>query len=221
MTGGYPPRWNSTSVVTARLPRGPGEAAYSFGFNCTGSEMGRLFYRELGNPAGERISDGLFRIYSQTSTGQERLISLGQTHGSLTSAMATRISPRQRHSAIGNTLGQSAQKTCLHPDRTASLEHIFPQIADGDGFRSTLLATNVSTVMASCVYTQHGIGLDRFADFPGVEKGLTTMTFSLPQNGGNIIIPSLDGPDLACGLLGACLQSAGDGSDFIFAGRRV
>ena len=84
-------------------------------------------------------------------------------------------------------------------DRTASTRHVFPQMADGGGFQSQLLAMNVSNVQAFCTYSQHGLTLDRFGDSPGVTKSGTTMTFAMPPNGGWVVIGSLNGPTLQVG----------------------
>ena len=45
-------------------------------------------------------------------------------------------------------------------DETAKRFHVFPQLADGGGWQSFLLVTNVSQSSSFCTFALHGLSLD-------------------------------------------------------------
>ena len=47
-------------------------------------------------------------------------------------------------------------------DETAKYFHVFPQIADGGGWQSVLLVTNVSLLSSECTVELYGLTVDRF-----------------------------------------------------------
>ena len=53
-------------------------------------------------------------------------------------------------------------------EETAKRFHVLPHIADGGGWQSSLLVTNVSQSASSCTLQLYGLGLDRFEDARGV-----------------------------------------------------
>ena len=69
-------------------------------------------------------------------------------------------------------------------DETAKSFHILPHLADGGGWQSVLLVTNVSQSESRCTFNVYGVPLNRFRDF-----GLTgsTATFQLEGFGGYLI----------------------------------
>ena len=65
------------------------------------------------------------------------------------------------------------------PDETTQDFHVFPQIADGEGWQSFLLVTNVSQSASQCTFNLYGMDVDRFADISGITAAGSTATFDL------------------------------------------
>ena len=69
-------------------------------------------------------------------------------------------------------------------DETAKRFHVFPQLADGGGWQSVLLVTNVAQSSSFCTFELHGLSLDRFSDVSGITASGSTATFQMPGAGG-------------------------------------
>ena len=72
-------------------------------------------------------------------------------------------------------------------DETAKLFHVLPHIADGGGWRSLLLVTNVSESVSPCTLQLHGLSADRFETAGGVTATGSTATFELEGAGGSLV----------------------------------
>ena len=68
-------------------------------------------------------------------------------------------------------------------DETAKRFHVFPQLADGGGWQSFLLVTNVAQSSSFCTFALHGLSLDRFSEVSGITASGSTATFSLEGDG--------------------------------------
>ena len=73
------------------------------------------------------------------------------------------------------------------PDDTAKRSHVFPHLADGGGWQSVLLVTNVSQSASRCTFNVYGVPLNRFRDLSGVTAAGSTATFQLKGTGGYLI----------------------------------
>ena len=73
------------------------------------------------------------------------------------------------------------------PDETTQDFHVFPQIADGDGWQSFLLVTNVSQSASQCTSNLYGMDVDRFADISGITAAGSTATFDLEGLGDYLV----------------------------------
>ena len=73
-------------------------------------------------------------------------------------------------------------------DETAKSFHLLPHLADGGGWQSVLLVTNVSQSASSCTFTVYGVPLNRFSELGsfGTAAG-STATFQLEGTGGYLI----------------------------------
>ena len=90
--------------------------------------------------------------------------------------------------------------TPAQSDETAKRFHVFPQIADGGGWQSFLLVTNVSESTSGCTLELHGLTADRFEDASGVTVlGSTTARFELLGAGGYRVWPTKNASALASG----------------------
>ena len=69
-------------------------------------------------------------------------------------------------------------------DETAKSFHLLPHLADGGGWQSVLLVTNVSQSASSCTFNVYGVPLNRFSDF---DLTGSTATFQLEGFGGYLI----------------------------------
>ena len=69
-------------------------------------------------------------------------------------------------------------------DETAKRYHVFPVLADGGGWLSILLVTNVGQSSSFCTFGLHALSLDRFHEVSGITMSGSTGTFSLEGNGG-------------------------------------
>ena len=69
-------------------------------------------------------------------------------------------------------------------DETAKSFHLLPHLADGDGWQSVLLVTNVSQSASHCTFNVYGVPLNRFREFSGVTAAGLTARFQLEGNGG-------------------------------------
>ena len=72
-------------------------------------------------------------------------------------------------------------------DETAKSFHLLPHFADGGGWQSVLLVTNVSQSASSCTFNVYGVPLNRFRDLSGVTAAGSTATFQLEGLGGYLI----------------------------------
>ena len=85
------------------------------------------------------------------------------------------------------------------PDEQAKRFHLLPHIADGDGWRSTVLVTNVAQSASFCMLELHGLTVDRFEEAGGVTASGTSATFGLPGHGGSLVWESRNEAALASG----------------------
>ena len=72
-------------------------------------------------------------------------------------------------------------------DETAKRFHVFPQLADGDGWKSSLLVTNVSQSASQCTFSLYGMDVYRFADISGITAAGSTATFDLEGLGDYLV----------------------------------
>ena len=72
-------------------------------------------------------------------------------------------------------------------DETAKSFHLLPHLADGGGWQSVLLVTNVSQSASSCTFNVYGVPLSRFRDLSGGTAAGSTATFQLEGFGGYLI----------------------------------
>ena len=77
-------------------------------------------------------------------------------------------------------------------DDTAKRLHIFPQVADGGGWGSVLMAINTSSSETQCDFTLFGdLDFDRFQRYSETSySGDSKATFSMLGNGGSYLWPS-------------------------------
>ena len=76
-------------------------------------------------------------------------------------------------------------------DETAKRFHVLPHLADGGGWKSSLLVTNVSLSASPCTLQLYGsLDVDRFEAASGVTVAGSTATFELPASGGNLAWPT-------------------------------
>ena len=81
-----------------------------------------------------------------------------------------------------------ALPTAAQHDETAKRFHILPHIADGGGWRSSLVVTNVSEGASPCTLQLYGgLDVDRFEAADGVTAAGSTATFALPEAGGHLV----------------------------------
>ena len=85
------------------------------------------------------------------------------------------------------------------PDETAKRFHVFPQLADGDGWKSSLLVTNVSQSASQCTFNLYGMDVDRFADISGITASGSTATFDLEESGDYLVWGSKNELSVATG----------------------
>ena len=73
-------------------------------------------------------------------------------------------------------------------DETAKSFHLLPHLADGGGWQSVLLVTNVSQSASRCTFNVYGVPLNRFSELGsfGTAAG-STATFQLEGFGGYLI----------------------------------
>ena len=85
------------------------------------------------------------------------------------------------------------------PDETAKHFHVFPQLADGDGWKSSLLVTNVSQSASQCTFSLYGLDTGRFTDISSITASGSTATFNLEEPGGYLVWGSKNELSLATG----------------------
>ena len=84
-------------------------------------------------------------------------------------------------------------------DEEAKRYHMLPHIADGEGWQSTLLVTNVSRSASVCTIELHGLTVGRFEDTGGVMGSASSATFELPGPAGNLVWRTRNRSALASG----------------------
>ena len=84
-------------------------------------------------------------------------------------------------------------------DETAKRFHVFPQLADGDGWKSSLLVTNVSQSASQCTFSLYGMDVYRFADINGITASGSTATFDLEESGDYLVWESKNELSVASG----------------------
>ena len=73
-------------------------------------------------------------------------------------------------------------------DETAKNFHVLPHIADGGGWQSILLVTNVSPSASPCTLQLYGgLDVERFEAAGGVTAAASMAAFELPASGGNLV----------------------------------
>ncbi len=72
-------------------------------------------------------------------------------------------------------------------NKTAKRFHVLPHIADGGGWRSSLLVTNVSESVSPCTLQLYGLSVDRFETAGDVTAAGSTATFELVFEGGSLV----------------------------------
>ena len=73
-------------------------------------------------------------------------------------------------------------------DETAKSFHLLPHLADGGGWQSVLLVTNVSQSASRCTFNVYGVPLNRFSELGSfVTAAGSTATFQLEGPGGYLI----------------------------------
>ncbi|MDE2757424.1 MAG: hypothetical protein OXI92_12840, partial [Acidobacteriota bacterium] len=92
-----------------------------------------------------------------------------------------------------------ALPAAAQPDEAAKRFHMLPHIADGDGWQSTLLVTNVSQSASVCTIELHGLTVGRFEDTGGVMGSASSATFELPGPAGNLVWRTRNESALASG----------------------
>ena len=75
-------------------------------------------------------------------------------------------------------------------DETAKSFHVLPHLADGAGWRSFLIVTNVSEAASPYTLQLYGLSVDRFEAASGVTAAGSTATFQLPGAGGYLVWPT-------------------------------
>ena len=73
------------------------------------------------------------------------------------------------------------------PDETAQHFHVFPHIADGGGWQSSLVVTNAGQSSNSCRLELHGLTADRFEAADGVMAEGSMATFELQEPGSHLV----------------------------------
>ena len=87
-------------------------------------------------------------------------------------------------------------------DESAVREHLFPLLADGDGFRSRLFLTNASAYARNdCALELHGTGLDvaRFEEHPALTVANTGIDIDLKETGVGVALATAGAGPLAFG----------------------
>ena len=72
-------------------------------------------------------------------------------------------------------------------DETAKSFHLLPHLADGGGWQSILLVTNVSQSASRCTFNVYGMPLNRFSETSGITAAGSTATFQLEGDGGYLV----------------------------------
>ncbi len=93
----------------------------------------------------------------------------------------------------------SALPAIAQSDAQAKRVHLLPHIADGDGWRSSVLVTNVAQSASFCMLELHGLTVDRFEEVDGVTASGSSATFELPAHAGNLVWESRNEAALASG----------------------
>lgn len=86
-------------------------------------------------------------------------------------------------------------------DSAAAREHLFPLFADGDGFRSYLLLTNVSRAGNRCSLSLHGAGVDlaRLDEHEALSESDAGFEIDLGATGADTLLSTAGELDLAIG----------------------
>ena len=97
-------------------------------------------------------------------------------------------------------------------DATAARQHLFPLLADGDGFRVRLFLTNVSAYPRNaCALTLHGAGLDasRFEEHPALTVSDGALEIDSGPTGAGVALATGGAGELAFGYARlACAEPA-------------
>ena len=84
-------------------------------------------------------------------------------------------------------------------DEAAKLSHFLPHIADGDGWQSTLLVTNVTEATSRCTLQLSGLDASRFEPVSTVQVSGSRATFDLQGAGAYLTWPTRNQLALASG----------------------
>ncbi len=84
-------------------------------------------------------------------------------------------------------------------DAAAKPSHVLPHIADGGGWQSSLIVTNVASSASRCMLTLRGLAADRFQEADGVTISGSSATFDLDGPGAYRVWPTRNAPETASG----------------------
>lgn len=158
---------------------------------------------ELEDSQGAGIGEASVAVAGQSTTVQflDEIIPLpdGFAGGSLTAACTGEVAAL----ALPVSSPALAALRAVVPtgDDTAKPRHVLPLIADGDGFRSHVLVTNLAPGANQCAMDMYGTGLDtgRFESAAGVTAAGSSATLNLAGPGDDLSLISTGGQALVFG----------------------
>ena len=166
----------------------------------------------LDDPQGANLGEGTLSVPSKSNLARS-LHQVITIPGDFTRGSAT-VSCNQLVAMIGlhfelqpdgtiitfNTLPPAVVDPSLpSSDQTAKSFHVLPHLADGGGWQSLLLVTNVSQSASFCALDLYGLSVDRFEAAAGVTAAGLTATFELPGAGGHRVLRTRNESALAAG----------------------
>ncbi len=157
---------------------------------------------ELWDALGANAGTGSIAV----DAGEQQTAALGgQVDISSGFAGAATVSCDREVAAVGLVMNDSTftalPAVVLDGEGVGERSHILPLVADGGGFRSQLLLTNLAQGANHCLFELRGDGLtaDRFAFGVGAAPDGGGASFELPRAGGLLVHSSKDALDLAFG----------------------
>jgi len=154
---------------------------------------------ELGNLANlRRLNLSSNQLTGTIPTSFTSLGALSEFNFNLNPGLCAQHDPAIR-TWLGGVADVQGPDCAAQSDETAKRFHFLPHIADGNGWQSTLLVTNVAQSASACRLQLYGLGVNRFEHLGTVQASGSTATFNLPGVGAYLTWPTSNQSTLASG----------------------
>ena len=189
-----------TNELTGAIPPALGNLTSLQGLELSGNHLTGSIPSELGNLANlRRLNLSSNQLTGTIPTPFTSLRALELLHFDQNSGLCAQADPAIQTWLVGVADVRGPNCSPAQSDETAKRFHLLPHIADGNGWQSTLLVTNVAQSASACTLQLYGLGVNRFIPVGAVQASGSIATFNLAGAGAYLTWPTRNESTLATG----------------------